>query len=194
MIKYLPEGTENYIVSLFEKFPVSFKIVKPRKSKLGDFRVGNRHEKPQITINGNLNKYSFLITTVHEFAHLKTWIEYKNSVNPHGQEWKRNFITLMFPLVEMNLLPKDIEQGLLTSFTNMKASSCTDIQLQRILKNYDDYSGNEIILEKLPKYATFVLDAKVFEKGELRRTRFLCTEKKTGKQYLIYKLATVEQF
>ena len=50
----------------------------------------------------------------------------------------------------------------------------------------------EILLEKLPKYATFALDTKVFTKGELRRTRFLCTEVDTGKQYLIYKLATVE--
>lgn len=190
--KYLPERTVDYVVALFSEYPVAFKIVKPRKTKQGDFRVERNGIKPQITVNGDLNPYSFLITTVHEFAHLKTWIEYKNGVKPHGEEWKRNFIQLMYPLIQMNVLPKEIEQGLLNSFTNMKASSCTDIQLQRILKRYDVFSSDEVLLEKLPKYATFVLNEKVFEKGELRRTRFLCQEVKTGKQYLIYKLATVE--
>lgn len=191
--KYLPEDTVNYVVTLFVDYPVSFKIVRPRKTKQGDFRAPVDGGQPQITINGNLNSFAFLVTTVHEFAHLKTWLEYKNKVKPHGEEWKRNFIQLMHPLIKMGILPKDIEQALLNSFMNMKASSCTDIQLQRILKKYDVFASREILLEKLPKYATFVLDAKVFEKGELRRTRFLCTEINTGKQYLIYKLATVEQ-
>lgn len=191
--KYLPEGTIDYVVTLFSTYPVSFRIVKPRKTKQGDFRVTYNGERPQITVNGDLNPYAFLITTVHEFAHLKTWMEYKNRVKPHGTEWKNNFITLMHPLIKMDVLPREIEQGLLNSFMNMKASSCTDIQLQRILKKYDVFSSHEILLEKLPKYATFALDTKVFEKGDLRRTRFLCKEVNTGKQYLIYKLATVEQ-
>lgn len=191
--KYVPEGTENYIVSLFMDYPVSFKIVKPRKSKLGDFRSPFQGSSPQITINGNLNTYSFLITTVHEFAHLKTWMEYKNSVKPHGTEWKSNFVQLMHPIVKMAILPRDIEQALLNSFSNMKASSCTDIQLQRVLKKYDYFAYEEILLEKLPKYATFVLDKKVFRKEDLRRTRYMCTELSTGKKYLIYKLATVEE-
>lgn len=191
--KYLPEGTIDYIVTLFSDYPVSFRIVKPRKTKQGDFRVSYNDERPQITVNGDLNPYAFLITTVHEFAHLKTWMEYKNRAKPHGTEWKNNFITLMHPLIKMDVLPREIEQALLNSFMNMKASSCTDIQLQRILKKYDVFSSHEILLEKLPKYATFALGEKVFEKGELRRTRFLCKEVNTGKQYLIYKLATVEQ-
>lgn len=191
--RYLPEGADNYIVSLFSSYPVSFKIVKPRKTKYGDFRISANQERPQITINGDLNPFAFLVTTVHEFAHLKTWMEYKNKVKPHGEEWKRNFIELMHPVIKMGILPKDVEQALLNSFMNMKASSCTDIQLQRVLKKYDVFSSKEILLEKLPKYATFALDTTVFKKGELRRTRFLCTEVNTGKQYLIYKLATVEQ-
>lgn len=190
--KYLPEGTEDYVTSLFLSYPVSFKIVRPRKTKQGDFRTPLPGSKPQITINGNLNAFAFLITTIHEFAHLKTWMEYNNGVKPHGAEWKNNFIRLMHPVIQLAILPRDIEQALLNSFMNMKASSCTDIQLQRVLKKYDVFSSGEILLEKLPKYATFALDTKVFMKGELRRTRFLCTEVGTGKQYLIYKLATVE--
>lgn len=191
--KYLPEGTDNYVVSLFSQYPVLFKIVRPRKTKYGDFRIAPNESLPQITVNGNLNRFAFLVTTIHEFSHLKTWMEYGNKVKPHGEEWKRNFIDLMLPVIKMNSLPKDVEQALLNSFSNMKASSCTDIQLQRALKKYDDWSSGEILLEKLPKYATFALDKKVFRKEDLRRTRYLCTELNTGKKYLIYKLATVEQ-
>ena len=68
--KYLPEEFIDMVVELLVTHPVAFKIVKPRKTKLGDFRVNSRTEKPQITVNGDLNKYSFLITTLHEFAHL----------------------------------------------------------------------------------------------------------------------------
>jgi len=192
--KYLPNGTVEYVGSLFASYPVVFKIVRPRKSKLGDFRSPFEGQKPQITINGNLNEFSFLITTIHEFAHLKTWIEYKNQVKAHGQEWKMNFIELMHPIVKMGILPRDIEQALLNSFSNMKASSCTDIQLQRVLKKYDAFQDNEILLEILPKYSKFILDSKVFSKGELRRTRFLCKDEHSGKQYLIYKLAVVQQY
>lgn len=192
--KYLPEGTVEYVGSLFSTYPVVFKIVRPRKSKLGDFRSPYQGQKPQITINGNLNEFSFLITTIHEFAHLKTWMEYENMVKAHGNEWKRNFIELMHPIVKMGILPRDIEQGLLNSFSNMKASSCTDIQLQRVLKKYDVFEDDEILLEKLPKYSKFILNSRVYFKGDLRRTRFLCKEELTGKQYLIYKLAVVQQF
>lgn len=194
MKKYLPEGTENYVVSLFLSYPVAFKIVKPRKSKLGDFRPMPQGERSQITINGDLNQYAFLITTVHEFAHLKTWNEYKNKAKAHGTEWKNNFIELMYPLVQMGVLPRDVEQALLNSFSNMKASSCSDVQLNRVLKKYDKFASDEILLEELPKYSIFALDSKVFEKGDLRRSRFLCKEVNTGKQYLIYKLAVVQQF
>ncbi|MCO5259217.1 MAG: sprT domain-containing protein [Crocinitomicaceae bacterium] len=192
LTKYVPSNTEDYVASLFLLYPVSFKIVAPRKTKLGDFRAGRGETKSQITVNGNLNEYAFLVTTIHEFAHLKTWIEYKNSVKPHGDEWKRNFILLMEPIIEMKVMPKDIENALINSFVNMKASSCSDIQLNRVLKRYDSFTENEVTLEKLPKYANFTLGIRVFKKGELRRTRYLCTDINSGKQYLIHKLATVE--
>jgi len=191
--KYVPEGTEDYLYSLFKTYPVKFKIVSPRRSKLGDFRSPIGAEKPQITINGDLNKYSFLVTTVHEFAHLKTWMEHKNQVKPHGIEWKQNFVDLMFPIIQKGLLPRDVEQGLLNSFMNMKASSCTDVQLHRVLKQYDELGPNQFLLEKLPKYATFALESKIFQKGDLRRTRYLCTEVRTNRKFLINKLAVVEQ-
>ena len=60
--KFLPAGFEEIVVDLFLASPVRFKIVPPRKTKLGDFSIGHGMEKPQITINGDLNPYSFLHT------------------------------------------------------------------------------------------------------------------------------------
>lgn len=192
LIKYLPEGTENVVMSYFEQYKVRFKIVKPRKTKLGDFRVSPDSIIPEITVNGNLNKYSFLITTVHEFAHLKTYLEHKFRVSPHGKEWKDNFIQLMLPIIDLKVLPADITNALIQSFVNVKASSCTDVKLHRVLKNYDDFNSNEILLEELSKNSTFVLGNQVFQKGNLRRTRYLCEEIGTQKKYLINALAIVK--
>lgn len=191
--KYIPQQAGAYLFLLFETYPVYFKIVPPRKSKLGDFRISANLKKPQITVNGDLNQYAFLVTTIHEFAHLKTWMEHKNNAKPHGSEWKRNFIELMHPLIEMGFFPKDIEVALMHSFTNMKATSCTDIQLNRALSNYDALKEDELFLEKLPNNAKFVLNNRTYLKKELRRTRFLCEDLKSNKQYLIHKLAKVER-
>ena len=89
--KYLPEATVPVIAQWIVDFDFKLKITKERTTRLGDYtspRPGLNHT---ITINHNLNRYAFLITMVHEVAHLVTYNEYKNSVNPHGKEWKQNF-------------------------------------------------------------------------------------------------------
>jgi len=190
--KYLPEGTVDAILDYFSLYKVKFKIVKPRKTKLGDFRALASGGIPEITVNGDLNKYSFLVTTVHEFAHLKTFLEHRFSVRAHGKEWKQNFVELMVPILDLKVLPKDVENALVQSFTNVKASSCTDRNLYRVLRNYDDFNPGEILLEQISKNSTFVLQNKRYRKGPLRRTRFLCEELESGKSYLINALATIK--
>lgn len=189
--KFLPIGFEDIVVDLFLASPVKFKIVPPRKTKLGDFKVGYGLEKPQITINGDLNPYSFLITTLHEFAHLHTFQQFGNSVNPHGEEWKSNFRKLLIPIIDSKKLPKDIEHALVDSLVSIKASSCTDIKLSRILKNYDKNKEGVEILERLPKNSIFAINGREFIKGELRRKRYLCEETISKRTYLINALAEV---
>ncbi len=190
--KFLPAGFEEIVVDLFLASPVRFKIVPPRKTKLGDFSIGHGMEKPQITINGDLNPYSFLITTLHEFAHLHTYQQYGNRVNPHGEEWKANFRKLLIPIINSGKLPKDIEISLVNSLVSMKASSCTDIKLSRVLKNYDARKEGFEILEQLPKNTIFVLNGRQFIKGNLRRKKFLCEETISKRMFLINSLAEVQ--
>ena len=190
--KYLPESFIDMVVDLFITSTVRFKIVNGRRSKLGDFRSGQNGEKHQISVNGDLNPYSFLITTLHEFAHLNTYNKFKSDAQPHGEEWKNEYRNLLLPAIKSGLLPKDIENALVHSLTNTKASSCTDHQLSRVLKSYDKQKEGAVLLERLPKNSTFALNGRHFVKGPLRRKRYVCQEICSNKSYLVSALAEVE--
>jgi hypothetical protein len=189
---FVPAGFEEMVVNLLFENTVSFKIVAPRSTKLGDFRAGMNGEKSQITVNGDLNPYAFLVTTLHEFAHLKTFLEFGHRVKPHGDEWKNIYRKLLLPAIDSGLLPKDILNALVQSLTNTKASSCSDISLTRVLRTYDKPKEGIVLLESLPKNTTFVLQGKHFIKRELRRKRFLCDEISSNKKYLVHALTEVK--
>lgn len=190
--RYLPDPFVEMVIDLLLEYTVQFKIVKPRKTKLGDFRSQNKQGKAQITINGDLNPYSFLVTTLHEFAHLTVYLEYGHRVSPHGKEWKLHYTRLLLPVIDHPETPEVLRKALLKSTTNMKASSCTDQQLQRTLLTFDSRNDNLTPLEELPKNSTFALNGKTFVKGILRRTRYLCTDVNSKRQYLVSALAHVE--
>ena len=189
--RFAPDFFVEYLVELILNAKVVFKIVPGRSTKLGDFRVRSEGEKPIITVNGNLNKFAFLITTLHELAHLNTFRQYGLRVAPHGLEWKNAFRALLEPVLLSKQLPNDIEKVLWNTFTNTKASSCSDLNLSRVLKKYDKPS-DQISLEEIPVASHFSLNGRAFEKGLLRRSRYLCKEITSGKQYLIHALATVQ--
>lgn len=190
--KYVPEAFVETVVILLINHKVRFKIVPPRSTKLGDFRPGNHIRLPQITVNGNLNPYAFLITTLHEFAHHITFEEYSNKVSPHGVEWKNAFKLLLQPVIYHPEFPVNIRIALEKSLHNLKASSCSDIHLSRELAKFDSDIETLILLETLPHGAHFLLQNKIFYKGELRRKRFLCTEIRTNKNYLVSGIAKVK--
>ena len=190
---YLPAGYADMVTELLLKYPVKFTISKPRSTKLGDYRPPFGGKKfHEISVNGTSNKYQFLVTTLHEFAHLETFAEYGGKVKPHGEEWKKKFRDLLWPAISLGLLPKDIEDGLMKSLTGLKAATCSDVNLSRILRKYDEVNSNEVLLESLLKNSTFVLQGRTFLKGEKRRTRFLCTEVATNRQFVINSLALVK--
>jgi SprT protein len=191
--KYLPDFFVSFVAELLLQNKVRFKIVAPRSTKLGDFRPGNSERLPQITVNGNLNPYSFLITTLHEFAHFKTFEKYSNNVNPHGIEWKNEFKILLEPLVSNPQFPQDLKRVISKSLNNLKASSCSDIHLSRELAKFDSEGDDFELLENLEHGSFFLLQNKIFYKGELRRKRFLCTEIQSQKKYLVNAIAKVKQ-
>ncbi len=191
--KYIPETAVNVIALWIVEYDFKLKIKKERSTKLGDYTSPQKGGNHVITINQNLNPYSFLITLVHEVAHLSTFNKFRNTVSPHGQEWKSEFKILMQPLITTEVFPVDVIYSLRKYLQNPAASSCTDLQLLKTLKLYDENNG-QVFLEYLPYKSTFSYNNKVFEKGERIRKRFRCKEISKGTIYLFNPLTEVELF
>lgn len=190
--KYVPKQAAMVVARWIHQAPCLFKISKSRSSKFGDYRSPFNGKGHRISVNHNLNAYAFLITTVHEFAHLKTWNEHRSRVKPHGMEWKRNFQQLMQPFFEMNLFPEDVRTAVMNYLSNPAASSCTNLTLFRTLQRYDQPKNGHQKVEELPIGASFVLpNGRAFKKGEKIRTRFRCVELETGRTYLFSPVAEV---
>ncbi len=190
--KYIPEAAAPIISQWINDTACRFKVTKSRSSKLGDYRSPFKNEPHQITINHDLNPFSFLITTVHEFAHLKTWQNYKNKVRPHGTEWKNNFKGLMDPFIRLNLFPADVTSALVKYMNNPAASSCTDLNLYKTLKNYDSKQEEIVTIDTLEFQQYFsIKSGRVFQKQEKLRKRYKCLEVSTQRIYLFHPIAEV---
>ncbi|MCK5366987.1 MAG: SprT-like domain-containing protein, partial [Cyclobacteriaceae bacterium] len=94
----VPENAVHYCLDLWETIPFNFKVTRKRNSKLGDYRFDQRNGSHSISVNFDLNQYSFLITYIHELAHLLTTERFGRKSQPHGKEWKSNFRELMEPV------------------------------------------------------------------------------------------------
>jgi len=193
--KYMPAEAASIVSQWINDSACRFRISRDRTSKFGDYRPPYGRHGHRISINQGLNPYAFLITTVHEFAHLKTWHEYKNRVKPHGQEWKTNFKRLMYPFIVARLFPDDIRKALTYYMENPAASSCTDLNLFRKLKEYDTPKSNTKTIDQLPEEALFVIKkGRIFQKKEKLRKRYRCIEVKTQRVYLFNPIAEVTPY
>jgi hypothetical protein len=193
--KYIPEAAVPIIARWIVEYDFKLKIKKERSTKLGDYRSPYGESNHVITINYNLNKYSFLITLVHEIAHLVTFTKYKHSVNPHGEEWKQHYKILMRHFLHGDFFPTDVLLALQKHLLSPAASSCSDEHLMRVLKRYDKPEYQKIFIENIPHKSVFKYNGdRIFEKGEKIRTRYRCKEISTGNIYLFHALAEVETY
>ena len=147
---------------------IDIKLSKPRKTKFGDFKVINN--KLYITINNNLNKYSFLITLTHELAHAFVYRKYQNNVKPHGNEWKKTFKLMMLNFLTPNHLPNDILICLSKHLINPTYSSFSDIELAKVLRKYND--KKTLILDEIEERSIFKTidnESKSYIKGKKKK-------------------------
>jgi SprT protein len=191
LAQYMPAGAAPVIAKWIDYFQCEFKISKSRATKLGDYRHPFKKDGHKISVNNNLNRYAFLVTTVHEFAHLLTWNDHKNKVKPHGEEWKHNFKRMMTPFLEQDVFPEELQKAIILYLNNPSASSCTDLKLSRALKNYDPVLDHSR-LEELPHDTIFTIkDGRRFKKGVRLRKRYRCECLDNGNIYLFNPLAEV---
>jgi SprT protein len=191
LAKYIPEQAVPLISEWILQFNFKLKIKKSRQSKYGDYRPPLPGLNHQITINQDLNPYAFLLTLVHEIAHLQTQERFGNRVKPHGMEWKDSFKELMRPFMRMNIYPEDVYNAIVGYMKNPAASSCSDDNLLRTLKRYDKPS-DLVHLETLPLNALFIYNERYFIKGQKIRKRYKCLEKDARHVYLFAGLAEVK--
>ncbi|HCN83476.1 MAG TPA: sprT domain-containing protein [Sphingobacteriaceae bacterium] len=188
----MPSDAAPIIARWIDYFQCEFKVSRNRSTKYGDYRHPYQGQGHRISVNYNLNPYAFLVTTVHEFAHLLTWNEYSRKAKPHGTEWKANFKKMMRTFYEKNIFPPDVQKVIINYLENPAASSCSDINLSRILKKYDPVQQHLMTVEKLPFNAQFSMkNGRVFRKGNVVRKRFRCIEVATERIYLFNPLAEV---
>lgn len=194
LTEYMPEKAALLIAEWIDKYKCEFKITKSRESKFGDYRAPYQGAGHRISVNHNLNRYAFLITTVHEFAHLLTYNQWKSRVKPHGTEWKNNFKRMMIPFFEMTIFPLDIEKALAKYLKNPAASSCTDQGLFSVLKKYDVKQDSEYVnISEITENQIFeIKTGRKFKKLTRNRTRYKCLEISTGKIYLFSPAAEVK--
>jgi hypothetical protein len=191
---YLPPDTGDAVTAYLQQYKVHLTIAKERKSILGDYRHRTHHANHRISVNGNLNKFAFLVTLLHELAHLLTFEQHSNKVMAHGKEWKIIFGQLLKQFVEHKIFPVDIERELLLSLKNPAASSCAEDGLLRALRKYDNKeSRHRLVEELLPNSLFRIKGGRIFQKGEKLRKRFKCKEVATGKFYLFSPVYEVEE-
>ena len=191
--KFLPPGTYEAVLQYLQFYKVHLTVAAERKSILGDYRHRTHFSNHRISVNGNLNKFSFLITLLHELAHLLTFEEFGNKVLSHGREWKMIYGKLLEQFLQNKIFPIDIEKELLDSLKNPAATSCAEDGLIRVLRKYDDKRTHHRLVEEIAENGIFRCDnGRVFKRGEKMRKRFKCIEVNTGRVYLFSPVYEVE--
>lgn len=195
--QYIPEKSFEDVLHYIQHYKVQLTITRQRETVLGDYRHAHNGTGHRISVNGNLNKYSFLITLLHELAHLFTYERFGHRVQSHGQEWKTEFSKILAKFLAGKVFPTDIEAALMRTLKNPAASSCGDEHLLRVLRNYDAKKDGHYLVEQLKEGALFqIKGGRIFRKGEKVRKRYKCMEIDTKKLYLfsgIYEVKVIEE-
>lgn len=184
--QFLPPGAFNEVAPFFKTHTIHLTLTHERKSVLGDYRNPTSAEPfHRISINATLNPYSFLITLLHELAHLFTFVHFNHSVSPHGKEWKTQFRHILIPFIEKKLFPGDVEKALVAYIHDPAASTCTDPRLYKALYRYDERKPDHKMVDEVETNGFFETeDGQLYQKLEKVRTRTRCKNVKNGKMYL----------
>lgn len=191
LLEHLPENSLELLVTWLEQFHVSLRITKKRTSKMGDYRPPLKKSFHRISVNGDLHPLAFLVTLVHELAHLIIWESYGRKVRPHGEEWKKQFRSMLNEVFETGVFP-DGEGEIVLRFIHGRISYRTfNIQFEK--RMHALAPGDQgAMLSELPVNSIFSIhNGRRFVKLEKLRTRYRCREVKTGRVYFISGLAKV---
>ena len=191
---YLPDGAFAPVFALINLYKVHLTVTKARKSVLGDYRHAFQGANHKISVNGNLNKYEFLITLLHELAHLLCYEQYRNRVDAHGKEWKNIYGHLLAQFIQQGLFPNDIKKALSKTLLNPAATANGETKLLLVLRKYNEIKkvGVALVADIAEGILFESLNGKIFKRGKKRRIRIECVEVATGQVYSFSALTEVK--
>lgn len=182
---YLPAGAYHTVMQYLQHYKVHLTITKERRSVLGDYRFAVHGKNHRISVNGNLNAFAFLITLLHELAHLIAFEKYGNRIASHGKEWKAVYGEILQQFLLLDLFPEDIAGEIKITMRSPAAGSCAEDGLIRVLRKYDQKQDQKKLVEEIDVNGLFQTDdGRIFKRGNQLRKRIRCLEVKTGKIYL----------
>jgi SprT protein len=193
--QFLPHGAFEQIAPFFRNHIIHLTLTHDRRSVLGDYRHPDREcSYHRISINASLNPYSFLITLLHEIAHMLTYNHFQHKAQPHGKEWKTQFRHILIPFMGKRFFPADVEKALHAYLHNPAASTCTDAHLYKALYRYDEHKPGFKLVDDIAENQCFETeDGVMYQKLEKLRTRTRCRNLINGKIYFFQGIAEVKE-
>ena len=180
---FVPPTSVTLLSKYLRQWEVNLVITRKRVTKHGDFRA--LHEGGhQITVNEMPNPYRFLITTLHEIAHLVAYKNFGRTIKPHGKEWKITYKKIMLPFLTPNIFPEALLEILQSHFRNPKASSDADFKLVMALNKFDPVNKKNYIFELERGEVFEIHNGRRFIRGKKRVKRYECREVDTLRIYL----------
>jgi SprT protein len=183
----IPPRALSYFHTLLDNKKLAIRHVRFRKTKLGDFRHFRNGIPPVITVNRNLQSDALLFILTHEIAHFMVFHRYGRNVPPHGDQWKTEFRNLLNDLLDLAAF-SEASAAEIRSFTNnVKAAISRNHPLHRLLFPDTHAEQDGDTLDILPECSLFTIqgDVRVFKKGHLRRTRYMCKCIDNNRLYLV---------
>lgn len=185
LIPFVPESSLDLVVEFIFHYKVNLTITKSRSSLHGDYYPPDNGEGHKISVNYNLNKYAFLIVLIHEIGHLVVHLKHKNSVRPHGSEWKKEFATLMRPFMEATIFPNELKSALSRFLVNPGASLESDANLVIALDKYNKSKSDYIFIDQVEDGSIFqTSNGNTYKKIEKLRKRIRALDIKSKQVFL----------
>jgi hypothetical protein len=171
---------------------LSVRLSRSRLTKHGDYRAPRDGRPAVVTVNHDLHPVLFTITFCHEMAHYRAREKYGPRIRPHGREWKYEFRLMLKQLLESGLMEKEVARAIHACYfrrESIGSGSCE--HLYRAI----GLTGAEVAASRVadvPEGGEFTLrNGRSFLKGPKARTRFRCTDKRTGRIYSVHPMAEI---
>jgi len=195
LIKYFPPVAVNKVAQIIESEKIQLIISKKRKTKLGDYRPPQRNIKfHRISVNYNLPIDLFLLIFLHEYAHLLTWKAHKNHAIPHGNEWKKNYINLVFQFIKSNCFKSEILDLFVENINNPVKAENTIVRFH-FFSEKEKVEDGLVYIEKLsPKTRFLFNNGMQFQLIEKLKKRYKCLCLNNNKFYFFQPFAKVKVF